>query len=61
MKTRNVLGLASTIVSGRKFKMMAVGLQLAYMGYRYFKNKKGKENKELVTAGKNETRLTSTT
>lgn len=49
MKTRTVLGLASTLVRGRKFKMMAVGLQFAYMGYRYIKQRKRKENKKLET------------
>ena len=47
MKTRTALGLASTLVRGRKFKMIAVGLQFAYMGYRYFKNRKTKGIKKL--------------
>ncbi|QLG46552.1 hypothetical protein [Costertonia aggregata] len=51
MKTRTILGLASTLVRGRKFKMMAVGLQLAYMGYRYFKDKKRKNQREAKTVG----------
>lgn len=47
MKTRSVLGFASTLVRGRKFKMMAVGLQLAYMGYRYYKDRKQKDYKKM--------------
>jgi len=45
MKTRTALGLASTLIRGRKFKMIAVGLQFAYMSYRYFKNRKRKRAK----------------
>ena len=51
MKTRTVLGLASTLVRGRKFKMIAVGLQLAYMGFRYIKDKKRKDKRQLETTG----------
>ena len=50
MKTRTVLGLASTIVRGRKFKMMAVGLQLAYMGYTYYKDRSKKGTRKLKAA-----------
>lgn len=40
MKTRTVIGLASALVRGRKFKMALVGLQLVYMAYNYRKEKK---------------------
>ncbi|WP_262711081.1 hypothetical protein [Aggregatimonas sangjinii] len=40
MKAGTLIGLASTLVRKRKFKLVVVGLQFAYMGYRYLKNKK---------------------
>lgn len=40
MKVGTIIGLASTLVRKRKFKLVVVGLQFAYMGYRYVKNRK---------------------
>lgn len=43
MKTRTVIGLASALVKGRKFKMALVGVQLVYMAYNYRKQRKNEK------------------
>lgn len=43
MKTSTVIGLASTLFRSRKFKIIAVGAQLAYLSYKYLQNKSKKK------------------
>jgi len=45
MKTSTAIGLASTLIRSRKFKIMAVGVQLMYMSYKYLKNRGQKRSK----------------
>lgn len=40
-----LFGIAKVLVRSRKLKMAAVGLQLAYLGYTYFKEKNKKGSK----------------
>lgn len=40
MKTSTVIGLASTLFKSRKFKIIAVGAQLVFLGYNYLKNRR---------------------
>lgn len=46
MKISTVIGLASTLFRSRKFKILAVGAQLAYLSYTYIKNRNQKEGKD---------------
>ncbi|KKM20426.1 hypothetical protein LCGC14_1645570 [marine sediment metagenome] len=46
MKTSTLIGLGSTLFRSRKFKMIAVGLQFAYLGYKFVKNKKRKKSRK---------------
>lgn len=41
-----LLGLASALVKGRKYTLMLVGVQFAYLGYKYLKERKQKRLKE---------------
>lgn len=43
MKKTSLLGIASLFV-GRKMKIVMVGAQFGYMGYKYLKNRKKKSN-----------------
>lgn len=49
MKSSSVLGLASTLVRGKKYKLAMAGIQFAYLGYIYYKKKK-KEKRLAVAA-----------
>lgn len=40
MKMTSALGVASTLFRSKKMKIVLVGLQLTYMGYKYYKSKK---------------------
>jgi hypothetical protein len=40
-----LFGIAKVLVRSRKLKMAAVGLQLAYLGYTYYKEKNKKSVK----------------
>lgn len=39
-----MIGMASALFKSRKFKIMAVSAQLAYMSYKYLKEKKRKRH-----------------
>lgn len=43
--TSKIFGLAAALVKSRKYTMLLVGAQFAYLGYRYLKDKKGKAKK----------------
>ncbi|WP_158594698.1 hypothetical protein [Ulvibacterium marinum] len=43
MKKTSLLSIASLFV-GRKMKIVMVGAQFGYMGYKYLKNRKKKSN-----------------
>jgi len=43
MKTSTIIGLASTLFRSRKFKILAVGAQLAYLSYKYIRNRNNKK------------------
>ncbi len=36
----SLLGIASALVKGRKYKLMLVGAQFVYLGYKYVKRKR---------------------
>ena len=40
MRLSPLFGVAKMLVKSRKLKMAAVGLQLAYLGYTYYSEKK---------------------
>ncbi|MDF4222628.1 MULTISPECIES: hypothetical protein [Maribacter] len=45
MRLTPLFGVAKLLVRSRKLKMAAVGLQLAYLGYTYIKDKR--KNKQV--------------
>ncbi|WP_170245222.1 hypothetical protein [Gelidibacter salicanalis] len=40
MTATNVLGMANFLVKGKKMSMVLIGIQLAYLIYKYQKDKK---------------------
>ena len=40
-----LFGIAKVLVRSRKLKIAAVGLQLMYLGYTFYKDKKGGKQK----------------
>lgn len=47
MNLSPVLGLAKLIVKSRKTKLILIGIQLGYVGYKYLNNRKNKDVKPL--------------
>ncbi|MGB7393476.1 MAG: hypothetical protein WA913_03685 [Pricia sp.] len=45
MKSK-LFGLAAALVKGRKYTLLLVGAQFAYLGYKYLKDKKKKSTDE---------------
>ena len=44
IKTSTLLGLGSTLFRSRKFKMIAVGIQFAYLGYKFVQKRNSKKS-----------------
>ncbi len=42
-----ILGVAATLIKGRKYALLLVGVQFAYLGYKYLKNGKKLKRKLL--------------
>lgn len=45
MNISPVLGFAKLLVKSRKTKLILIGAQLGYIGYKYLKNRKRKHSK----------------
>ncbi len=42
MKSSSILGIASVLVRGKKYRLLLTGVQFAYLGYKYYQSKKSK-------------------
>lgn len=42
MRTTTLIGIASAFVKSRKYKILFVGAQFAYLGYKLLKKNKGR-------------------
>ena len=55
MNLSPVLGLAKLIVKSRKTKLILIGIQLGYVGYKYLKNRKDRPSKSILKISKKHT------
>ncbi|MHA7056950.1 hypothetical protein ACWGOQ_0007000 [Aquimarina sp. M1] len=44
MKSSSILGIASILVKGKKYRLLLAGAQFAYLGFKYYQKKKRKHN-----------------
>jgi hypothetical protein len=53
MNISPVLGFAKLLVKSRKTKLILIGIQLGYVGYKYLNNRKNKNAKSSSVEAKN--------
>lgn len=46
MKITPILGVVKMFVKGKKIKLLLVGAQFGYLGYKYLKSRKRKQKKK---------------